>query len=1032
MKLFFRFLIFILLPVSANAQYIEITNLSGTSTFGPLSVTVASTGSVSTWSSWCTAIYNPPSYTSYWAGESAAGGYQYVLNHLVSSLKVFAYGLNGGAMGAGEYLEVYVNGVPYSLTAGNITSYNDCSGGSGAPVYLYPIAGTNVIMGPVGTVSDFNGCDFVITPSTGISSFELYCNGTLDGVSYYVYVDSTAPILCTGTPSTGAINANTSLACSTTSVTLTDTGYSAGTTLQWQQSADSIGWSDIAGASSSVYNFSGVSITSFYRCNVTCPASGLSASSSGKKVNYTTSCPCILSSPGTVTCGVTHACSAATVSLSDIGYSASGAAFQWQSSSDSTTWSDISGATSTTYSFTGLTSTTWYRLKLICISGGSSIASAGVKIVYTSSCACSGTPVGGTATASTTFCSACSLTLNLTGSSVADSLGYQWQQSANGTAPWSNIAGATTVPYTFAPSGAYYYRCQVKCLATSATATSSSVFVSYLYKIIVDSVSSNDTSCTGAKFFATINGTSTLLRLKTYYGDGSMDSITPVASGVISNVNTTHAYSTSGCFSIKRVLYYNNILQDSATSGFEYIACHILPIKLYFDANSNCTKETTEPYNSTAILIQIDSNSIPIDTISVTSGLYYRALGLSGTIYTFSIIPGPLVPSCASSAIIYDTIASAVNTYPVSYLGLGCSSSSTFDLAVTDAAPVTGPHDQIGYIYVQNNLCETTNATVTLYYDKRYSSSFNMRGSSMAPVSRTDSSATWNITGLSNIAGPVLLNYQVWAPSGNLASGDTVYSRVTVSPSAGDVDISNNVEIIRDTINDCEDPNHIFVSPSGCLPDTATQLQYTILFTNVGTDTAFNVYVMDTLPNTLDAKSLRLIMASNTMNITQYNDGGYNIVKFDFPGINLLDTNVCPQCSGEVVFTINTLAGLPGGSTIFNHAGVFFDYNPVVLTDTVENTVGCFAASVKTETPSANVHIFPNPATDELTIQVLNPAILNGDEEFTITSSMGQQIMQQSISLAQTKVNVSKLPPGLYYITFRGESGTTVQKFVKL
>jgi len=41
-------------------------------------------------------------------------------------------------------------------------------------------------------------------------------------------------------------------------------------------------------------------------------------------------------------------------------------------------------------------------------------------------------------------------------------------------------------------------------------------------------------------------------------------------------------------------------------------------------------------------------------------------------------------------------------------------------------------------------------------------------------------------------------------------------------------------------------------------------------------------------------------------------------------------------------------------------------------------------------------------------------------------------MMQQPLTLSKTQVNVATLPPGFYYITFRGDNGSTVQKFVKL
>jgi hypothetical protein len=44
---------------------------------------------------------------------------------------------------------------------------------------------------------------------------------------------------------------------------------------------------------------------------------------------------------------------------------------------------------------------------------------------------------------------------------------------------------------------------------------------------------------------------------------------------------------------------------------------------------------------------------------------------------------------------------------------------------------------------------------------------------------------------------------------------------------------------------------------------------------------------------------------------------------------------------------------------------------------------------------------------------------------------MGQVILQQQISSSQWKVNIKAFPAGMYYITFRGDNGIKVQKFVK-
>ncbi len=129
------------------------------------------------------------------------------------------------------------------------------------------------------------------------------------------------------------------------------------------------------------------------------------------------------------------------------------------------------------------------------------------------------------------------------------------------------------------------------------------------------------------------------------------------------------------------------------------------------------------------------------------------------------------------------------------------------------------------------------------------------------------------------------------------------------------------------------------------------------------------------------------------------------------------------------MFTINTRTGLAGGTTIFNHAGIFFDDNPVVMTDTVENIIGVpVTTNVAALNNTLNLSIYPNPATDELTIKMDKDAY----SSFVITNTMGQVLMQQLLTITQTTINVKTLATGLYYITLKGDSGTKTQKFVKM
>jgi len=837
-------------------------------------------------------------------------------------------------------------------------------------------------------------------------------------------------VSCSGTPSPGTATPNTLTACATTGISITLYGYSGGigTGLHWQQSPDSVTWSDIAGATSATYAFAGLTSTTYYRCRNSCTSSGLSAYSPGVKITYTPVCPCVFSA-GTIYANTYTACAATGIILTDTGYTTSGVTLQWQSSPDSVTWSNISGATAATYSFSGLSASTYYRCAGTCTASGTSLYTAGRKITYTVACMCSGTPVAGTATASTTVCSACSLTLNLSGSASLTGLLYQWEQSFDGTSGWASIAGATTVPYSNTPAGAYYYRCKVTCTTSGISAYSSPIFVGYTYSITADSISSTtDTTCNFARLFVRVNGLSTLLRVKTWYGDGQNDSVSLTASGVASYLSALHSYNTPGSYSVKRVLYYNNIPQDSVVRTYEHQYCKTIPIKLYLDYDGNCIKGGSEPFNSIPVQIQVDSNSIPIKTIFATSGLYYKATGPAGTVYAFHVVPGSRVATCPATGVLTATISATGSSYPLQSFGLSCGSGGLSDLAASVVVPVTGRHDQWGHIYLRNNYCVSTNATVTLKYSFKYSEPASWH---LAPTTSLHPVLTWDIAGVTASAPQTDMYFVGWAPaSAYLVAGDTVVEEIIVTSTTGtDCDTTNNHIIRVDTVKASCDPNLIEVAPAACF-DTNTHFRFTIHFENTGNDTAYNIYVLDTLSDYLDPSTLKVVMSSaEVMNIYPYMEGGHNIIKFDFPGIKLLDSSWHGLNDGSFIYTIDLMPGMPSGASVFSRAGIYFDYNDVVMTNTVQNMKGC---PPPTFTPNNtvinnNVLLYPNPATDELNIQTDGPIF----HSCIISNITGRQLLTHDITGTTTTINVKMLPTGMYYVTLKGENGTVTRKFVK-
>jgi hypothetical protein len=92
---------------------------------------------------------------------------------------------------------------------------------------------------------------------------------------------------------------------------------------------------------------------------------------------------------------------------------------------------------------------------------------------------CSGAPTPGTSSVSPTIGGATTpFTLSLSGYTVAGGITFQWQSSPDNVT-WTNISGATTIPYTVSGiTSNQYYRCQLTC--SSSTSSSSSCMATFL------------------------------------------------------------------------------------------------------------------------------------------------------------------------------------------------------------------------------------------------------------------------------------------------------------------------------------------------------------------------------------------------------------------------------------------------------------------------------------------------------------------------------------------------------------------------
>ena len=174
----------------------------------------------------------------------------------------------------------------------------------------------------------------------------------------------------------------------------------------------------------------------------------------------------------------------------------------------------------------------------------------------------------------------------------------------------------------------------------------------------------------------------------------------------------------------------------------------------------------------------------------------------------------------------------------------------------------------------------------------------------------------------------------------------TFNNQVTSYISVYEIDSMNNIIYSnKDSLTQLTfcayDPNDKNVTPKGLGPQgyvsNDQELEYLIRFQNTGNDTALTIIIRDQLDENLDWSTLQPVSSSDPMQVWIEQSGE---AVFKFNNIMLPDSGTDFLGSqGFVKFKINMKPNLLPGTQITNQAGIYFDYNPPVITNGVLNTI---------------------------------------------------------------------------------------------
>lgn len=272
-------------------------------------------------------------------------------------------------------------------------------------------------------------------------------------------------------------------------------------------------------------------------------------------------------------------------------------------------------------------------------------------------------------------------------------------------------------------------------------------------------------------------------------------------------------------------------------------------------------------------------------------------------------------------------------------------------------------------------------------------------------------------------------NYPTVAVEGCTQEGQETYTtgQVTQFPE-NDQDASVDIDVQEIAVSTSEEATRLLGHPRGyqdSVIERNTDIEYTILFANIGSDTLDRLVIRDTLPETLDFASLAVGPASHPY-VHEMNSSG--VLRITFNDLNLLPADGSgsgTDSRGFVKFTLSQKPNLPIGTVIENRAAVYFDYIIPSITNPIRHVVNCedfisgsCLAVDLIEPPVSNgisIRVQPNPFQYSTTLVV--DGCECSDLEVLIMDASGRELRREQFDQGTTHtLHRNNLPAGIYFL----------------
>ena len=289
-------------------------------------------------------------------------------------------------------------------------------------------------------------------------------------------------------------------------------------------------------------------------------------------------------------------------------------------------------------------------------------------------------------------------------------------------------------------------------------------------------------------------------------------------------------------------------------------------------------------------------------------------------------------------------------------------------------------------------------------------------------------SLSWNFTNLKpfeskEITFTMNVNSPMESPAVN--NGDILDFTANITSVVTDETPIDNTFTLNQTVVGSYDPNDkTCLEGNKIKPELIGQyVHYMIRFENTGTYAAQNVVVKDMIDLAkFDISSLIPTSSSHSF-VSKISDK--NRVEFIFENINLPFDDA--NNDGYIAFKIKTLPTLKVGDSFTNEANIYFDYNFPILTNKATSK---FETTLETQDFEFSNYfsLYPNPANEELNIIAKQNIEI---QSLTIYDILGQVVIAVPNAKSESKIDVSKLSSGNYFVKVKSDKGISSMKFIK-